>query len=137
MTPSYPPYFLTFHNFMDIDTLYYHWKIQGLTMEADLMLNNLSPAGPSENATVPVPNNVASSFQVHPKPILTHPRPVNTSTQKIEEASEIMRETRTKIIVLKDIKVMVFNDKYTKKFILICPQNLINTSLDIWHPFNP
>lgn len=48
-----------------------------------------------------------------------------------------MREIRTQITVLKDIKVMVFKDKYSKNFIHICPQNLKKRSLDIRWPFNP
>lgn len=99
--------------------------------------NNMSLPAPLENVTAPASNNIAFSSQVHSNPILTHPRLVNTPTQEIEEALEIMRETRTKITILKDIKVMVFNDKFAKKFILICPQNLIKTFLDIRYPFNP
>ncbi|KAF3684946.1 hypothetical protein FXO37_01077 [Capsicum annuum] len=80
---------------------------------------------------------LASSSQVPPNIILVHPGPVNRSTREIEEALEVMRETRIEITVLKDIKVIVFNDKYAKKYILICPQNLVKTSLDIRRPFNP
>lgn len=40
------------------------------------------------------------------------------------------------IVILKKIKVMLFNKKYTNKFILIFPQNLIKISLDILHLFN-
>ncbi|KAF3623618.1 hypothetical protein FXO38_30663 [Capsicum annuum] len=75
---------------------------------------------------------------VLPNPILVHPlRPVSTTTREIEEALEVMRETRTEISILKDIKVIVFNEKFAKNFILICSHNLVKISLDIRHSFNP
>ncbi|KAF3684304.1 hypothetical protein FXO37_01394 [Capsicum annuum] len=85
-----------------------------------------------------LPNNLSSSSQVLPNPILVHPlRPVSTTTREIEEALEVMRETRTEISILKDIKVIVFNEKFAKNFILICSHNLVKISLDIRHSFNP
>ncbi|KAM3379360.1 hypothetical protein P3S68_011774 [Capsicum galapagoense] len=48
-----------------------------------------------------------------------------------------MRGTRTKIMILKDLKVMIYNEKYENKFILICPPNLSKSSIDIRRPFNP
>lgn len=125
-----PLYFTTYQNFMDINPLYHHWQMQGSMGEVP-MPTQMIPLGLLDNASIQVPNNVASSSQVPPNNNLTHPRPVNTLTQKIEEALKMMREIRTEITILKDIKVMVFNDKYAKKFILICPQNLIKTSIDI------
>lgn len=107
---------------MDIDPLYYHWQMQWLIMREVPLQNQLSPAGPLDNAEVPTTNNIASSSQVPPNTILTHLRPMSTTIQEIEEALEIIQKRRTKIIVSKNIKVMVFNDKYTKKFILTCPK---------------
>ncbi|KAM3238895.1 hypothetical protein P3L10_013928 [Capsicum annuum] len=39
-------------------------------------------------------------------------------------------------MILKDLKVMIYNEKFEKKFILICPPNLSKTSIDIRRPFN-
>lgn len=40
---------------------------------------------------------------------------------EIEKDLEILRDKKTRITVLKDIKGMVFNNKYAKNDILICP----------------
>ncbi|KAF3621055.1 hypothetical protein FXO38_30462 [Capsicum annuum] len=55
-------------------------------------------------------NNLASSSQLPPNLNLVHPfKPLSTTTREIEETLEVMRETRTEISILKDIKIMVFN----------------------------
>lgn len=45
-----------------------------------------------------------------------------------------MRETKTKIRVLKDIKIMI--ERYVKKYILIYTLTLSKSSIDIRTPFN-
>ncbi|KAK4706415.1 hypothetical protein R3W88_034019 [Solanum pinnatisectum] len=42
-----------------------------------------------------------------------------------------MRETRTKISDLKEIRITVFKERFEKKQILICHPNLLKSSLDI------
>lgn len=120
-----PPHFTTYHNFIDIDPLYYHWQMQGSTLGEELLSHQVSPTGPLQAAAPSISNNAVSSSQVPLNTILVYPIPMNLSTQKIKEALDSLRDTRTQIIMLKNIKVMVFNDKYMKKFILIFPQNLI------------
>lgn len=68
-----------------------------------------------------IPNDITSSSQVPYTVNLPPVSAVSTTTQEIQEALEITRETRIEIIVLKDIKVMVFNKKYANKFIIIYP----------------
>lgn len=85
--------------------------MQGKTLEEKPIPHQPSPTGQVQSVVPSIPNNMESSSQVPPNTILVHPKPVNTSTQEMEKALEVMRETQIEITVLKDIKIMVFNDK--------------------------
>ncbi|KAM3381828.1 hypothetical protein P3S68_007401 [Capsicum galapagoense] len=61
----------------------------------------------------------------------------NIDLQEVEDALELMRETRMEIHILKEIKVLVFKKRFVKKAILICPPFLRKTSLDIRIPSTP
>lgn len=74
-----------------------------------------------KNVGINVPNIIATYFQLLFTITLPPIIQVNTMTQDIEEALEIMHGIRTKIMVLKDIKVMVFKYNYTKYFIFMYP----------------
>lgn len=78
-------------------------------------------------------NNIMSSSQVPPPINLVPLKRVNINTKEIEEYLELMRETRTQIVMLNEIKIMIYNEKYDKKFILICPSNFLKISIDIRH----
>ncbi|KAH0651476.1 hypothetical protein KY285_032168 [Solanum tuberosum] len=57
--------------------------------------------------------------------------------QEVEDAIALMRETRLEIVVLKNIKIVIFKQRFDKKLILICPPNLSKSSIDIRVPTNP
>ncbi|KAG5621920.1 hypothetical protein H5410_007138 [Solanum commersonii] len=85
-----------------------------------------------------VPNNVASASQV---PIPTPIPPLNQmnvgNQEEVDDVLELLRETRTKIVVLREIKIMVYKEKSEKKLISICHPRLLKSSLDIRPPTNP
>lgn len=72
-----------------------------------------------ESPHTTLPNNLASSSQVSTNVNSTLLEPVSTTTSEIEEALEMIRETKIEIFILKQIKVMLFNKEFAKKFILI------------------
>lgn len=64
-------------------------------------------------------------------------RPMLTNTQEIEETLELMKETRTKISILIEIRIMIYKKRFEKKYMLICLQNLLKNAIDVKTLFNP
>lgn len=48
-------------------------------------------------------------------PCLATPLREEVNTQEIEDAMKIMRETRTEITILRNIKIVIFKERYKKK----------------------
>lgn len=95
-----------------------------------------------ESLVSPVPNNIVMTSQVIPQSLLSLPPQVvpnfdqNVNLEEIEDAIELLRETRVEIGVLKDIKVMIFTERYVKKHNPVCPLTLSKSSIDIRIPCN-
>ncbi|KAH0765497.1 hypothetical protein KY285_001368 [Solanum tuberosum] len=96
-----------------------------------------------ENSPQVVPDIGTSNPQVLPHHIIPPLSPLaatrgeNVDVREVEEAISLMRETRTKIGVLKEIKIIIFKERFEKKHILICPPHLLKSSIDIRAPRNP
>lgn len=58
------------------------------------------------------------------------------NSEEVGETLKLMRETKMKIVVLREIKIMVYKGKFEKKLILICHLNLLKKSIDIRPPVN-
>lgn len=92
-----PPFPLNFSNIQDLDPLYHYFQMNEGTQREGFPDQNLGMMGlMMESPHSTIPNNLASTSQVPPVLNLASLRPVSTTTQKIEEALEIMRETRKK-----------------------------------------
>ncbi|KAG5573040.1 hypothetical protein H5410_062806 [Solanum commersonii] len=98
-----------------------------------------NPTSPQESPpqTGPIFTTLTSKVTHVPRtlpPTLSPNLEENVNVREIEETIELMRETRTKIALLKDVKVMIFKERFIKKHTLICPPNLSKSSLDIRVP---
>ncbi|KAM3306351.1 hypothetical protein P3S67_013221 [Capsicum chacoense] len=129
--PTFPP---VLPNFEDIVPLYHHWQVQGLTQGTGPLHHATGMMRSLETTSAHLPNNIPSSSQVlpHSNPPL---RTICTSTEEIEEALELMRETRTEIMILKD-KSNDLQRKVREKIHTYLSPNLSKTSIDIRRPFN-
>lgn len=82
------------------------------------------------------PNNIAMALGTNsnkdmPPPQLVPDLGLNVKLSKLDKATILMRETRTEIGVLKDIKIMIFKKRFSRKHILICSLTLSKNSKDI------
>lgn len=80
-----------------------------------------------ESPPMVVPNFTSSPLQVLSQPYLSVTQTgsvqnleVTQSVEDLEETLALTRETRSKITMLKEIKVLLFKERYVKKCILIC-----------------
>ncbi|KAH0636169.1 hypothetical protein KY290_036597 [Solanum tuberosum] len=130
------PFHLVLQNLQNMEPLFHHWMSQGLS-QGYPFFPAIIPSGLMGSTRDQVPSNIPTTSRL-PLPVnLVLVQPENANTQEMEEALKIMREERTKITVLKEAKVMVYQEKFDKKFILVCPSNISKILIDIMTPFNP
>lgn len=90
-----------------------------------------------------VPSSVALTSQVRfqlstapPHSLIRMNQEQAVDISEIDDAISLLRETKTEIGILKDIKIMIYKEKFTKKYILIYPLMLLKSSIDIRPPSN-
>uniref|UniRef100_M1DLA6 Uncharacterized protein n=1 Tax=Solanum tuberosum TaxID=4113 RepID=M1DLA6_SOLTU len=116
VTTSDPLIFSTFLFPQQVpETVYGQWASQMAALEAPPASSTIILTNDVEVPTTPHLSHVASSSQLL---LRTRPPPTpemivpdidtNLVTEEIEKALELMRETRTEIMILKDIKVILF-----------------------------
>ncbi|MCD9646544.1 hypothetical protein HAX54_036463 [Datura stramonium] len=103
-----PPYFQSFH-----------FQNQALTLQA--------PPPPPPPST-PLPSPPQEQDQV-----------VSDLPNSVELAAILQnhRETRTEMYILRELRVLIFQERYEKKVIILGPINLVQANIDIYTPRNP
>ncbi|KAH0652418.1 hypothetical protein KY290_030851 [Solanum tuberosum] len=134
----FPPFFSP-HQIPEIpESLVNPWNFQEIAQAYHRGQDNAR-----ENSPQVVPDIGTSNPQVLPHHIISPLSPLamtrgeHVDVREVEEAIALMRETRTKIGFLKEIKIIIFKERFEKKHILICPPHLLKSSIDIRAPRNP
>lgn len=88
------------------------------------------------------PNNIAMALGTNsnkdmPPPQLVPDLGLNVKLSKLDKATILMRETRTEIGVLKDIKIMILKERLIKNIYPYLSADAIQKFNDIKAPYNP
>lgn len=114
----------------------------------DLNLSTQSPLSQNQDflgssptqvvpASIPTTSQVRNISKTPLSPYLGRTQDLTVEVDEIEVAINMMREMRTKIGVLKELKIMIFKERFVKTHILICPSNLLKSSINIKTLSNP